>query len=150
MSRSFYLIFSFLLGSFLISCSGENIYEYNFEDLSEKRDYVIQVVVIPEEVAEGFEFQTIFFKTNGYGELSKTSPTYYSSGEYEVIRSAVKEYKKVGVTFIPKNNISRIEIKIYDILFDDSIVFWQGFEEVDSEITVSYDFELDREEVFRE
>ena len=150
MTKSFYLIFSFLLGGLLISCSGENLYEYGFEDLTHKSDYVIQVVVIPKDTNEDFEFQTIFFKTDGYGELSKKYLGYDRSGEFEVISSAVKEYKKVGVTFIPKTNISRVEVKIYDILFDDSVVVWRGFDEVDGEITVSYDFERNKEEIIRE
>ena len=149
MTKHISFICYILIAGLLTSCSGDNLYEYGFEDLSGKRDFVIQVVVIPEDTSEDFEFKTVFFETNGYGELLKTSPTFYNSGDYRIIRNAVKEHKKVGVTFVPKTNISRIEVKIYDILFDDSVVLWRSFDEVDSEITVGYDFESNREEIIQ-
>lgn len=142
-----HLIFIFLLANLLISCSGDNLYE--FEELTEKEDFVIQLVVIPKDLKQDFNFRTIFYQTSGYGEQINKPVTFNESGEYRIIRSAVKEYKKVGVTFIPDSNISRIEIKIYNILFGED-VFWQHFEDVDGEITVWYDFELDGEEVFSE
>lgn len=142
-------ILAFLLAGLLVSCSGDNLYEYGFEDLSGKRDFVIQVIVIPEDASKDFEFKTVFFETNGYGEILKTSPTFYNSGDFRIIRNAVKEYKKVGVTFVPRENISRIEVKIYDILFDDTIVLWRGFDEINKEITITYDFESSKEEVIR-
>ncbi len=147
MTKLPFLVTSLILSVLLISCSGDNLYE--FEDLSQKRDMVIQVVVIPEDPNKDFDFQTIFFQTNGYGELVKKTPTYSSSGKYEVVRSAVKEYKKAGVTIIPNKNVSRVEIRIYDLLFDYD-VWYSAFENVEGKITLSYDFERDREEVIRE
>ena len=140
-------IFPFLLAILLVSCSGENLYE--FEELTERRDIIIEVVVIPEDPNELLDFQAIFFQTDGYGELVNKSVGYNSSEEFEVVRSAVKAYKKAGVTFIPINNVSRVGIRIYDLLYDTDI--WYGaFENIEGKITVSYDFELGKEEVIPE
>lgn len=133
--------------AFFISCSGDNLYE--FDELSKKEDFIIQLVVIPEDPTEKFDFQTVFFKTDGFGQILKHSIVYKSAGEYKLIRKAVKEYKKVGVTIIPNENVSRVEVRIYNLLFNDD-VFWQSFENIESEITVSYDFELEQEEIIIE
>lgn len=147
MNKFFCALLSIILSGILISCSSENLYE--FVELTEKRDIIIEVVVIPEDPNELFDFQVIFHQTNGYGELVKKSLGYNTRGQYEVVRSAVKEYKEAGVTFIPINNVSRVGIRIYDLLYNSDIFYWTS-EDIDGKITVSYDFELEREEVIRE
>ncbi len=140
-------LLSIILSGILISCSDENLYE--FEELTEKRDIIIEVVVIPEDPNELFDFQANFHQTNGYGELVNKSVAYNTLGEYEVVSSAVKEFKKAGVTFIPIKNVSRVGIRFYDLLYDTDIYYWTS-ENIDRKITVSYDFELEREEVIRD
>lgn len=140
-------LLSIILSGILISCNGENLYE--FEELTEKRDVIIEVVVIPEDPNELFDFQAIFYQTNGYGELVNKSVGYNTRGEYEVVSSAVKEYKKAGVSFIPINNVSRVGIRFYSLLYDSDMYYWAS-ENIEGKITVSYDFELERGEVIRD
>lgn len=140
---SIFLNFIFL-SLLLFSCSGENLYE--FEELSKRNDYVIQVVVVPKDPNKSINFQVIFSETDGFGETLREAVTYNSPGEYKVVRNAVKEYKKVGVSVVPNQNVAQVDIKIYEILFN-GFVFWRSFEEVDGEISVYYDFETGKEEV---
>jgi hypothetical protein len=138
------LLFLFIL---FLSCSGENLYE--FEELTTKRDLIIEVMVVPEDPNKPIDFDLTFFQTNGYGELVNKSGGYNVPGEIKVVSSAVKEYKKAGVTIIPLNNVSRVGIRIYDLFYDTDIMYW-AFKDLEGKITVSYDFELEKEEVIRE
>ena len=137
----------FFLSILLLSCSGENLYE--FEELTTKRDFIIEVMVVPEDPNKAIDFDLTFFQTNGYGELVNKSRAYNVPGEIKVVSSAVKEYKKAGVTFIPLNNVAKIGIRVYDLFYDTDILYW-AFDDLEEKITVSYDFELEKEEVIRE
>ncbi|MCC8359325.1 hypothetical protein [Salinimicrobium sediminilitoris] len=147
MIKSPHFIFIFLFAGLLISCSGDNLYE--FKELTRKKDIIIEVIVIPEDGNEEYDFQAVFFQTDGYGERVNKSVGYNGSEEIKVVSGAVKKYKKAGVTFTPINNVSKIGVRIYDLLYDTDIWFW-AFDNIEGEITISYDFDLDKAEIIQE
>ncbi len=147
MIKSPHFIFIFLFAGLLISCSGDNLYE--FKELTRKKDIIIEVIVIPEDGNEEYDFQAVFFQTDGYGERVNKSVRYNGSEEIKVVSGAVKKYKKAGVTFTPISNVSKIGVRIYDLLYDTDIWFW-AFDNIEGEITISYDFDLDKAEIIQE
>ena len=132
----------------LISCSGENLYE--FEELSAKEDYVIQIVAIAADSQEPMTFSTIFYETDGYGDLLEAPKSFGGNiGKYWVFRTAVKEYKKAGVKFIPQENIQGVQVEIFNLESGDH-VFARYFEEITGPVTVFYDFDKEEETVVQE
>lgn len=87
--------------------------EEDYEDLSHSWDYLMRVTVFfdleSESVEEGYRYEIIEYKTNGWGDL--VSYPNGSSGfiaefhSFEKSRFPVKGYRKVGVKIIPKKNI---------------------------------------------
>lgn len=130
----------------LSSCSGENLYD--FEELSKKDDFIIEVFVRADHPDKPMDFSLVTYKTDGFGRLLESHKLFGGIAEYEVINNAVKEYKKVGVTFLPGQNVARLHIRIYN-LETGYVVCLQQFEEVKGEVTIYYDFETAEETVLQ-
>lgn len=132
----------------LVSCTDENIYD--FKELSNNDDYIIELKVYFEDIDEDYSFTAIDYKTTGYNKF-ESWPTGWSGDtmrETETYNWAVKEYKRVGLKFIPEKNVKRFRIQIYQL--QDSDVIFQYYSEGSEIATVFYDFENEKDTVILE
>ena len=144
----------FLKATFLIplmllfSCTDDNI--YNFKELSQYDDYIIELEVYFEDINEDYSFTAIDYKTSGYDKFESwpSGKSGNARSEKETYNWAVKEYKRVGLKFIPETNIRRFRIQIYQL--QDSDVIFQYYSEGSEIATVFYDFETAKDSVILE
>lgn len=120
MKKKFTCFFICLSSLILISCSGDNLYE--FRDLSRHDDYIIEVMVNLKDPNAEFSFRTVTYETNGYNKLLNESWAFSSSTTGSASpniyfhRVAVKAYKTTGIEFFPGENIKNVTIQIYDLV----------------------------------
>lgn len=127
-----------------ISCNEEN----HFSDLSKYDDFMMVITVYfdSEKINEPYDYTLIDYKTNSYGELISypTSPggnipTDLSHTQYY----AVKEFKTVGITIIPTQNVVAYQFQIKEIspMYPDSFPIVYIENSIEKETTIYYDFE---------
>ncbi|MDT0645638.1 hypothetical protein RM545_02955 [Zunongwangia sp. F260] len=136
--------FLICLSSFVLSsCSGDNLYE--FQDLSQHRDYIIEIMVRFKDPDADFSFTTVTYETNGYNKLLDESWSFSGSASSTAYyhRAAVKEYKKAGIDFFPEENIESVKILIYDLLDYYPIVKYTSSSP--EAISIFYNFETEEE-----
>ena len=96
---------------------------------------------------ENYEFDTEYYKTNGYDELLTDFVGYEGSMPHNrrsTFFRAVKEYKKVGIKIIPIANIKGYYLRISKISgYPDgtgtTVVNIEN--DITNEVTIFYDFE---------
>jgi hypothetical protein len=105
-----------------------------------------------ETVEEGYEYEIVDYKTNGYGDLvswpgsiSGFITEYYNS--YNTWYP-VKGYKKVGVKIIPKKNIKRFRFQLQEFdTTDTEVDLYLSIEDVSDDfidnnpVEIFYDFD---------
>ncbi len=128
----------FFLPILLLSCSGENLYE--FEELSERREFLVEVIAAPVNESEPMLCWVSFFETNGYGEIFTDSRATGQVAPLQVFNNAVKTYKEVGVNVVPGENVKEFRVRIYDL--ESGIEYFaQAFKYPKEEVIVTFDFE---------
>ncbi len=135
-------LFSFIL---FVSCTNENI--YNFKELSNHDDYIIELKVYFEDIDEDYSFTITDYKTTGYNKFEYWSAVWAGATvrETKILKWAVKEYKKVGLKFIPEKNVQKFRILIYNLEYSE--VISQYHSEGAEEVSVYYDFEKGKDTV---
>ena len=136
--KLFFLLTILLFGS----CNAED----DFIELSSHDDYMIELTVyFDPNTTENYEFDTEYYKTNGYDELLTDFVGYEGSMPHNhrsTFYRTVKEYKKIGVKIIPVANIKGYYLRIsamsgYPI--GTTVVNIEN--DITSEVTIFYDFE---------
>lgn len=128
----------FITSLLLVSCSGENLYE--FEELSDKEEFIVEVVAVPRKVEEPMLCWVVFHETDGYGDVFKSSRGTGGIAPFQIFNNAVKAYKKVGVNVVPEENVRAFQVRIYN-LQTGTDYFVQLFENPEEEVIVTYDFD---------
>ena len=135
----------FFVSSFMLfSCSGENLYE--FEELSQKEDFIVQVAAISKTEEQPMAFKATFYETDGYGDVFESKQSYGSLAPFGVLNNAVKEYEKVGVKVLPQQNIQAIQVRIFNLETGNDVLV-RYFEDPEEVVSVYYNFETSEETV---
>lgn len=135
--RLYLLLTTVLFGS----CSSED----DFIELSSYDDYMIELTVyFDSNTTENYEFDTEYYKTNGYDELLIDYVSYGGSmphNHHSTFYRVVKEYKKVGVKITPIANIKAYSLRISAISgYPDGLTV-VNINDITDEVTIIYDFE---------
>jgi len=136
--KLYFLLTIILFGS----CSAED----DFIELSSYDDYIIELTVyFDSDSTENYEFDTEFFKTNGYDELLTDFVSYEGSmphNHHSTFYRTVKEYKKVGVKIIPVANIKGYYLRISAMSgYPNGPTVVNIENDITNEVTIFYDFE---------
>lgn len=132
-----------------LSCSKDNLYELDFEDLTQNRDYIYRMVFSPKDETKEMIYDVIKYQTNGYG-VEVNQPIHVNTGVnsgHSICEVAVKDYKLTGVDVYPIENVQIVRIYLYEVGLNLSgnigeSVFYD-LAETSQPIMVRYNFETD-------
>ncbi|MCP9199455.1 hypothetical protein MKO06_06030 [Gramella sp. GC03-9] len=142
-----YKIILLILTASLVSCSGENLYD--FKDLTPKPDFIYQVRAYAEDSTKTIDYKVTVFQTNGYNELISYPYGTVSGGNkaFHASEYSVKAYKKNGVLITPRENVKRFWIVCYEVgstnIYNEML--FQHISENAAPVYVGYDFDSNQQ-----